>query len=198
MWLYVTDMAPGTEGLGPFRRRGFFLFMILFSTGYIGIVSGLELPLIVFLLALITALCVIMFSTEMAVVLVKYRDTKGLRQKIEKHDQRVPEDAVRDFLVRHFGRSIIIVIIVALVLLGVPLAIGSLNASTQKDFLIPSTYPDSVVLTAYGDDLVCAPFENQTVKKSFFVVKMDDEPRPLLELKSVGPLSPAKDTPRGN
>ena len=85
------------------------------------------------------------------------------------------------------------VLIVITVALGLYLSheSGQATAMSQKDFFVPSTNQNSVVLRIYGDNLICAPFDrgNKTVERSFFVLKVDDDPRPVLTLEKVGPLT---------
>lgn len=71
---------------------------------------------------------------------------------------------------------------------------GRRNAMTQTVFLIPSTYPQSVVLRVYGDTLVCAPFDqqNRTVESSFFFIRLGDASEVRLTPRKVGPLRPTQ------
>jgi hypothetical protein len=92
--------------------------------------------------------------------------------------------------------AVVVILAILLLLAILPLAflVGRGEAMSQQDFLVtftnPSMPPDTVVLRIYGDKMVCASFdfEKREVTKTFFVLKLDDEPRPKIYLAKVGPL----------
>jgi len=64
---------------------------------------------------------------------------------------------------------------------------GVASAMDQQYFWV-SDNQQAVVLRFYGDELVCAPSDNTAedgFQRRFFVMKMDDEPRPVLILKRI-------------
>lgn len=97
-----------------------------------------------------------------------------------------------DYFARFFGREILIIILVILVVLVLSYLAGVSQAKKQTEFLIPSTYPDSVVMRIYGDNMICAPFDRQEkeIEGNFFVLKVGD--KLSLRLEKVGPLKPRK------
>ena len=184
---------PTSKVSGPLRQR-LWLILSLFAISFY-LVFRYGLPL--YLLASCFAAAFVFLLLEFSVVVTKYRNVKGWRAKYEEQDKPIPKDITRDFLQQRFGRGVYIIIFFAFfLLLGAYLG-GFLPASTQKDFLVPSTNPNTVVLRVYGDNLICAHLANETkgnktnvvVEKSFFILKLDDEPRPILNLTRVGPLT---------
>ncbi len=67
---------------------------------------------------------------------------------------------------------------------------GRDRASTNPDFLIASTLPETVVLAIYGENMICAPFDRTTkqVARDFSVLRIGDDPELSLRLERVGPL----------
>jgi len=60
---------------------------------------------------------------------------------------------------------------------------GSTDVLFQREYLIPSTNPNSVVLRIYGDNIICAPLtDDSIIERSFFVLKLD-EPNLTLHLR---------------
>ena len=77
---------------------------------------------------------------------------------------------------------------------------GDATATNQKEFLVttlPSSTNEVVLLRAYGDDLIFAPFNRNTkeVQKSFTILKVADLKTPLT-LEAVGPLNPVTVKPQ--
>jgi len=110
-------------------------------------------------------------------------------QAQRKHELETPM-VIFDSAVRFLGRRISLFIIVVIVLLLFSYSAGDAKALKQDKFLVPSTYPQSVVLRIYGENMICAPFdaEDKKIETKFFVIRMTDEPRPTLQLQKVGPL----------
>ena len=68
---------------------------------------------------------------------------------------------------------------------------GKGDARSQTEFLVPSKYPDVVVLRIYGDNLVCAKFDKETkeVTSRVFILRADVDPEIILVLSDIGPLN---------
>ena len=54
-------------------------------------------------------------------------------------------------------------------------AIGRTRAIKQKTFLVPNDRNDLVVLRIYKNNIICAKFENNEIKKEFVVINFDHE-----------------------
>lgn len=67
---------------------------------------------------------------------------------------------------------------------------GRFEAMWKKEFLVPASRPESVVLCAYGDYMILAPFDKRTgeVARSFSILKKENGDPQLLQWESVGPL----------
>lgn len=204
LWYYVSDVAPGSKGLDPQKRRFYFGLIILACAAYLCVVSGLKLneALIWWILLVVLVSIIIVFVIELVWISISLRKTPGLRQKLDERDKHAPRDALFDFLVQNIGRSVVLVLFLTGAILVVSFSIGRMTAVNQEDFLLPSDNTSSVVLSSYsdntslvvlrvyGDELICAPLstDNQSIEPSFFIVKLDDEPRPVLNLEHLGQL----------
>lgn len=82
-------------------------------------------------------------------------------------------------------------LIIATLLAGL---VGLSEATRQRDFLITNTTPEMVVLRVYGENMICARFDrqNKEVKKSFSILKVAEDPKLLLNLERIGPLTPVE------
>jgi len=59
---------------------------------------------------------------------------------------------------------------------------GTMEGQFKRTYFSPSTNPDSVVLRIYGDNLLCALLaNNETIKRSYFILKLDQPNLVLLE-----------------
>jgi hypothetical protein len=94
------------------------------------------------------------------------------------------------FITRHVGWTTIGILFFVLLLLSLSYLSGENTATRQEYFLAPSTNENSVVLRIYGDELICTQLDKQSNKPNgkLFILKLDDEPRPVLSLQKVGPL----------
>lgn len=70
-------------------------------------------------------------------------------------------------------------------------SVGNAQALQQREFLVPSTKSNSVVVRAYGDRFICAEYDIVTKKltrKLFFLTPSSDKGLEF-ELKTIGPLN---------
>jgi len=110
---------------------------------------------------------------------------------------------VQIFLIEKGGGSmkrtsgIALVVLILVALLAGAYSDGAERAREQTDYWVPSTQPQCVVLRIYGETLICAPFDGAShlVERDFFIIKMDDQPRPVLTLRSVGPFRTTSELP---
>jgi len=74
----------------------------------------------------------------------------------------------------------------------IPMLVGHGLALHQKEYLVPSDMPDSVVLRQYGDVLVCAKFDRAAglIYPEFVILPVAEKNR-ILMLEDIGVLSPA-------
>jgi len=74
-------------------------------------------------------------------------------------------------------------------------AIGRAIALNQSEFLVITTSSEMVVLRAYGDKLLCAPFDRtkKEVKRTFSILKIAEDSNLKLSLEEVGPLHMEKE-----
>jgi len=126
--------------------------------------------------------------------LLTQRKTKGYENKIAA--QMVIDNqykSVLNFFGEKFGATTAWIILGIFGFLFIMYFSGYDAAKTQKDYFIPSTNQNSVVLRIYGDNLICAPFDIKTkkVEKAFFIFKISDGYNPQLKLTTVGPLIPS-------
>lgn len=123
------------------------------------------------------------------------KNAKSYRERLQAQSEMMrtsTEARLIDIIERLVGKNTIPILVLIGMLLTTCYVAGRGDAMNQKDFLLPSTYPQSVVLRIYGDNLVCAPFEKDTklVAPSFFIIHPDDDPKPVLTWTKVGPLRP--------
>jgi hypothetical protein len=139
---------------------------------------------------------VLFISIMFLMPLYTQRKIHGYINKLEAQDRITRETPMLlDYFVKsNTGATIFVIIIFVILFLGAMFLGGYNMAKGQTDFLVPSTHQDSVVLRIYGDNLICAPLniETKEVEKTFFVIKLDDEPRPQLNLVKLGPLTSPK------
>ena len=123
------------------------------------------------------------------------RGTPGYLQKLSAQDEIDRQSpSPLDYLAKRIGWGLLGVLLMMLPLLSLPYFSGEVAAMTQEYFWVPSTNQNSVVLRVYGDNLICAQLDKQSNKLngSFFILRLDDDPRPVLTLQKVGPLAAGK------
>jgi hypothetical protein len=88
------------------------------------------------------------------------------------------------------GRRIIIYYIWIWFSLSAAQNAGRFEAMWKKEFLVPASRPESVILSTFGDNMIVAPFDRKTkeVERSFSILKKGEDPNLLLRWEMVGPL----------
>jgi hypothetical protein len=188
---YTLSRQKKLKNFGPVKRRLLFdvLFLVIF-----GCLFALFPPLIYTWPLLLPFLFFLVF-TQFVAPLITQKQIPGYISKLEAQDRVERETPLLlDYVVKRAGITIVSLGILVAMFLCAMFLLGYSTAERQTDFLVPSTHQDSVVLRIYGDNLVCAPFDIKTkeVDKTFFIIKLDDEPRPQLRLVRLGPLTSPK------
>lgn len=85
---------------------------------------------------------------------------------------------------------IFLFLFIASFVLFISFGYGHTVAMNQKEYLIPSTNYDSVVLRIYGNNAICTQVFRETheINKSFFVIDISSDPSTVFKLEKVGPL----------
>lgn len=170
-----------------FRELVFLLILLLFNLGFIILWWGMwERVIYVIFTLIFFAMLLFVFP------LITQKGKGSYIEKLQaqrKRDLETPMVIFESF-VRLIGRKTFLIIFVLVCLVFFSYIAGDAKAIKQEEFLIPSTYPQAVVLRIYGENMICAPFdgEKKEIQKSFFIIRMTDEPRPMLQLQKIGPL----------
>lgn len=93
---------------------------------------------------------------------------------------------------RYGVRELGLIVFVVMACLGLASSMGEAEAVNQRFFLVINTKPETVVLRVSGENIICAPFDRnkREVKKSFSIRKVAEDPNLIMNLESVGPLTP--------
>lgn len=93
-------------------------------------------------------------------------------------------------LLRKYLTSIITIAVALSLLFLIASFEGKRAAATKEDFLIPSSYPQSIVLKTYRDYLICAQLnsDNISIEAEYFFIKLGDDPNLKLTSQKLGPL----------
>jgi len=129
---------------------------------------------------------------EFVFPIIVERKTKGYINKLIANDERdVGRETLLSTIFSSKSRSWLLVIVILIMIWIVSGVIGHSNAKRQWDFLIPSTYPEAVVLRIYGERMICAEFDrdNKEIYNTYFIIMADELPKPMFLLEEVGPLS---------
>lgn len=142
-------------------------------------------------------MAVFLFFLEFVLPLITERKVKGYLKKFianEERDAYANKKSLFSIMFSEQSNNILIVFVVLIMIWIIAGMAGNSNAKLQRDFLIPSTYPEAVVLRVYGDNLVCAQFDRSSkeIDNAFFVIRVDEVPKPRLTLNEVGPLTVKK------
>lgn len=181
-------LFPKHKRRGPISGR-FFMLMVL---GFIFVAFAINYPRAwreyYFMVPFFACIIFLLFVSP----LITQRKVQGYRNKLIAQDKIDTATNPLNYIERHIGRSAVIILLLLLPLIALPYFNGETNATEQESFLVPSTYQSSVVLRIYGDNLICAELDPQggNLTGRFFMINMDDEPRPYLSLQKIGRLAP--------
>lgn len=122
-----------------------------------------------------------------------HRDKASYMEKLSEADRRFnngPQTVAHQLLLRNRSARIIIFFYCLFFVLTATHSYGRFEAMWKKDFLVPSTSHDSVVLSSLGDTMIVAPMNRKTkeVERGFWIVKKGEDPKLLLNWEEVGPL----------
>ena len=173
---------------GPIQRR----LILLLIIGLIYIAFAIDYPSARREWYLIIPIFVLFISLYFIAPAISHRSMKGYRNRLIAQDKANVATNPINYIERYIGRSLVIIVLLLLPWVLLPYFNGETDASEQQDFLVPSTYQNSVVLRIYGDNLICAELDPQGTKLTdrFFTMSMDDEPKPYLSLQEIGRLAP--------
>ncbi len=89
-----------------------------------------------------------------------------------------------------FGTGIFVIFLVMSLGSQVCNSLGNAEALAQKTFLIPSSYPDMIVVRVYGDRVICSQFDKKLKKplKKFAVLQFGKDVSTIFSAEDVGPL----------
>jgi hypothetical protein len=186
-YVFVT-MATKPKRRGPIQRR----FILLGIIGLIYIAFAIDYPSARREWYLIIPIFIIFIFLSFIGPAITHRNIKGYRNRLIAQDEINAATNPINYIEKHLGRSIVIILLLLLPWIALPYFNGETDAAEQENFLVPSTHQSSVVLRIYGDNLICAELDPQGVKLTgrFFVISMDDEPKPYLSLQEIGRLTP--------
>jgi hypothetical protein len=90
------------------------------------------------------------------------------------------------------GKEVIILGIALLLMVSLSYLEGTKLATTQKEYLVPASYPGYAVLRVYGDNIICAAYTGDgQVKKEFIIIGQRQMKAESYSLLPIGPLHPA-------
>jgi hypothetical protein len=118
-------------------------------------------------------------------------------REVDKRNSSAPATVVTKFLRNELGRRIGGIWLWAWFALSASHSAGRFEAMWKREFLVPVSSPDTVVLSSYGDMLIVAPFDRKTksVERSFSMLKKGEDPKLLLRWEVVGPLQTLPSAP---
>lgn len=191
--LFISIFYPSISRHPVLLHRATTLAMVSVFAFIPAYVSGSRVFWITFIGTVVLAVCVLFLLP-----IFSNRKEVGYVKKIEaqaRKDQSESYTSIFTLAARRLGPNLPLAI--WFLLLGVFLveSAGDSAAANQVEFLTtkPLSSNEMVLLRAYGDDLILAPFDRTTklVQKSFLIVKVQDLKTPLT-LEEVGPLTPVK------
>lgn len=124
--------------------------------------------------------------------LIQQRKVSGYRSKLEAQEEQHKSQAspeVPTFIRKHLS-TILLVIVVFLLFLILAHFEGTKSALDKEHFLVPSAYPQSVVLKVYDDTMICSPIDRETkqVSEIFFFIEVGSDSSLKFTMEKVGPL----------
>jgi len=184
--LYVN--SPSRRPLTPIRRRLLMITFVLLS--YFTFALGYQRAFQEWYIAIGLIVC---FALVLFVAPLRTRkDVSGgyiARLAAQDEADRQTPDPLA-FVTKRIGSATIGISVFLLALLLLSYLNGEDAATRQEYFLVPSTHKDAVVLRVYGDRLICTHLDERSNAPDgrLFVLRLDDEPRPVLSLQRVGTL----------
>lgn len=189
----VTLWAPMLIGLLGIRMPGLLTRIITRHTAFILYISLLVIRYHSterFLLFLFILPAYFMFF-DFIWPLITQRKIHGYRKKLIEQDKLDSKKSftLPDFLSKYMP-TIMLIAIALSVLYVVASFEGKRAAAIKEEFLIPSTYPHSVVLKTYRDYLICAQLnsDNTSIEAEYFFIKLGDDSNLKLTPQKLGPL----------
>lgn len=166
------------------RQISMYTYTTIFFARYHMMESGLEF---VFILPVFLTFLDFIFP------LITQRKVRGYSNKLKTQDKIDREKASFLKLPAVISRHIVIIIVVMVtvtIILTMGYMEGKRNALTREEYLVPSTYPESVVVRVYQDYLICTQFnqEPDSNERTFFLISIDEEPDFNLSLQEMNPL----------
>lgn len=140
-------------------------------------------------------LAVFFIFIEFVLPLITERQVKGYLKKLIASEERDANmKSLFSVMSSNKSKDALIVFLVLIMVWVIAGMAGNSSAKRQTDFLIPSTYPEAVVLRIYGENIVCAQFDRsrKEIDNTYFVIRVDEVPKPKLILEEVGPLTVKK------
>jgi len=176
---------PSQKQRRPIWRRLYF-FSLLFFLSFFVAYKYLLVKELLYIIAYLAAMAIMFFV--MPIFDKSVKDVKGYREKLERYDD-LRTKTEYPFMKRLGLRGILLIMLLGGAFLFSYLE-GRAQAINQDEFYVPSTYPNSVVLRIYGDNIVCAPVNKARgeIDRAFFILKTNDEPRPMLIATRTGRL----------
>jgi hypothetical protein len=186
-YVFIT-MGAKPRSRGPIQRR----FIMLLIIGIIYVAFAIDYPSARREWYFIIPILIIFIFLLFIAPAIGHTNTKGYRNRLIAQDKMNAATNPINYIERHLGRSVAIILLLLLPWILLPYFNGQTDATEQEYFLVPSTYQSSVVLRIYGDNLICAELDSQGGKLNgtFFMIGMDDEPKPYLSLRKIGRLAP--------
>lgn len=149
------------------------------------------------ILALVGTILLVFVS--FVVPLIVNRNVTGYFNEIEAHDSKLrehePRMSIFRLAARRLGPNLPLVLWLSIFMVFLAESAGRAAAENETQFLVTKIGLSSelIVLRAYNDVVILAPFDRQKheVQKSFSIVKFEDLKTPL-NLEEVGPFNPVK------
>lgn len=184
LWVTRSSKKP----LGPVERRLYLIcviFVTLFVLAFRHLLARETAYVVGFVIVLALMLFLLPLSDPGA------RKIKGYRNQLEAYDD--PSRKRELPFLKLLDLRTIVIFFLFLGAYGGAYLDGRAQALNQEEFLVPSTYPDSIVLRIYGDDMICAPLDprSKVVEQTYFMLKASDSPKPTFTLTHTGRVFPA-------
>jgi hypothetical protein len=154
----------------------------------ITVLLAIQHPLLLYSFPVLLGCWVLIELYDFLGPLITHRGRENYREKLLAHDAQAP-----GFLAGlTVGKEIILLGIVLLLMVSLSYLEGTKIAATQKEFLVPASYPGYAVLRIYGDNIICVAYtDDKHVKKEFTFLYQRQLKSERYTLLPIGPLSTA-------